>query len=214
MLYTLLGQKIGMTRIYEQDANLIPVTVIKAGPCPVIQVKTQETDGYNAIQIAYEEKKPSRTTKPIQGHFKKANTQPHRTLKEIRTQTTPKEKVGEKLTVTVFQEGQKVDIIGTTKGRGFQGVVKRHNFSGGPSSHGSMFHRRGGSYGQCQWPGEVHKGKRMPGRMGNDQRTVQNLKVVKILPEENIILVKGSIPGANGTNIIIRNAKKQNKSTE
>lgn len=209
MLYTLIGKKISMTQVYDEGNALIPVTIIEAGPCPVSQVKKKETDGYNSIQISYGKRKASRSRKPIEGHFKKAGVQPCQILKEVRCPDSPKHEVGEVLTVKGFQEGQFVDVIGNTRGKGFQGVVKRHGFSGGPASHGSMFHRRGGSYGQCQWPGEVDKGRAMPGRTGNERRTVQSLKVIKIFEDKNIILVKGSIPGSSGTSVIIRDAKKK-----
>jgi len=197
-----------MTQIYDEGNALIPVTVIQAGPCSVSQIKMEETDGYNAIQIGYGKRKASRTNRPMGGHFKKAKIQPCQTLKEVRCPKVPEQKIGNVLTVKGFQEGQFVDIIGTTRGKGFQGVVKRYGFAGGPSSHGSMFHRRGGSYGQCQWPGEVDKGRPMPGHAGNERRTVQSLKVMKIFEDKNIIMVKGSIPGSRGTSIIIRDAKK------
>jgi len=212
MLYTLIGKKISMTQVYDEGNALIPVTIIEAGPCPVSQVKKAETDGYNSIQIGYGKRKVSRSRKPIEGHFKKAGVQPCQILKEVRCPDSPKHEVGEVLTVKGFQEGQFVDVIGNTRGKGFQGVVKRHGFSGGPASHGSMFHRRGGSYGQCQWPGEVDKGRAMPGRTGNERRTVQSLKVIKIFEDKNIILVKGSIPGSRGTSVIIRDAKKKSPS--
>ena len=198
-----------MTQVYTETGELVPVTVIEAGPCPVVQVKRQATDGYNAIQIAYGSKKEKNTSNGALGHFKKAGAQPMRFLREIRLDNEPEEEAGAVLSVDLFEGEAKVDVIGTTKGRGFQGVVKRWNFAGGPASHGSMFHRRGGSYGMCQWPGKVIKGKKMPGHFGTDRRTVQNLKVVKILPEKNLILVKGSIPGATGSTILVREAIKK-----
>ena len=212
MLYSLLGKKVGMTQVYDGANNLVPVTVIEAGPCSVVQVKTTETDGYNAIQIGFQKRRKSRLIKSQEGHFSKAGVEPAHFLKEFRCGDTPKFSVGDVLNVSGFDLGQKVDVIGTTKGRGFQGVVRRYNFSGGPASHGSMTHRRGGSYGQCQWPGEVDKGRKMPGQMGSARRTVQNLTVVQVLKDKNIILVKGSIPGANGSQVIVRTAKKQKKS--
>jgi large subunit ribosomal protein L3 len=152
----LIGKKLGMTQIYLDDGRLEPVTVIEAGPCPVVQVKTEETDGYNALQIGYGEKKPKNTPKGSAGHFSKAGVTPKHHLKEIRLDEAPDQEVGAELTVELFKDDAKVDVIGTTKGRGFQGVVKRWNFAGGPASHGSMFHRRGGSYGMCQWPVKGH----------------------------------------------------------
>lgn len=198
-----------MTQVYNDQNELVPVTVIEAGPCPVVQVKTEETDGYNAIQIGFGKRKASRTTQAAAGHFKKGGVEPTQLLKEIRCNAAPEQKAGDVLTVEGIEEGSKVDIIGTSKGKGFQGVVRRYGFAGGPASHGSMFHRRGGSYGMCQWPGEVYKGRKMPGHMGSKQRTVQNLKVVKIIKDKNLILVKGSIPGANGEYVMVRDAKKK-----
>lgn len=208
MLTTLLGKKVGMTQVFDEGNTLVPVTVIQAGPCPVVQVKTVESDGYNAIQIGYGERKAKNVSKALQGHLKKHQAPLCRTLREVRCPEAPAQKVGDLLTVSEFQAGEKIDIIGITKGRGFQGVVKRFRFAGGPASHGSMFHRRGGSYGMCQWPGHTIKGKKMPGHMGQVTRTVQNLRVIRVDEERNLILVKGSIPGANGDEIMVRKAKK------
>jgi len=207
MNYTLLGKKLGMTQLYDGTVQ-VPVTVIQAGPCPVLQVKTVETDGYNAIQIGYETKKEKRASKAEQNHAKKNGAATPRAIREVRCDSAPEYNSGDVLDVTKFEEGQKIDIIGITKGRGFQGVMKRFNVKGGPASHGSMFHRRIGSIGLCQWPGHVFKNQKMPGRMGGRQRTVQNLKVVKIDAEKNLILVKGGIPGANGDTILVRSAIK------
>lgn len=207
MNYTLLGKKLGMTQIYDGTVQ-VSVTVIQAGPCSVLQVKTTESDGYNAIQIGYETKKEKRASKAERNHAKKNGVATPRTIREVRCDTTPEYAPGDVLDVTKFEEGQKVDIIGITKGRGFQGVMKRFNVKGGPASHGSMFHRRIGSIGLCQWPGHVFKNQRMPGRMGGKQRTVQNLKIMKIDAEKNLILVKGGIPGANGETILVRSAIK------
>jgi len=208
----LIGKKLGMTQVYLDDGQIAPVTVIEAGPCPVVQVKTVDTDGYNALQIGYGAKKEKNEANGAAGHFKKAGLPPMRYLREIRLPETPEEETGAELTVSLFEGDEKVDVIGTTKGRGFQGVVKRWGFSGGPASHGSMFHRRGGSYGMCQWPGEIQKGKKMPGQFGAERRTVQNLKVIRIIPEKNVILVKGSVPGATGSTVMVRKAVKKRKS--
>ncbi len=208
MIYTLIGKKVGMTQVYDGENRLLPVTVVEAGPCYVAQVKTSDTDGYNAIQIGYGSKRAKRITKSEAGHFIKAGVEAKATLREVRCQESTEYKVGDVLTVSGFEEGQKVDIVGVTKGKGFQGVMKRYNFGGGPDSHGSMTHRRGGSYGQCQWPGRVYKGRKMPGHMGHVRRTVQNLQVVRIIEDKNVILLKGSLPGANGSQILIRTAKK------
>ena len=198
-----------MTQVYMETGELVPVTVIEAGPCPVVQVKRQETDGYSAIQIGFGSKKEKNTSKGALGHFKKSGLAPSRRLREIRLSEDSELEAGSSLTVDIFQDDPKVDVIGVSKGRGFQCVIKRWHFKGGPASHGSMFHRRGGSYGMCQWPGKVQKGKKMPGRFGTDRKTVQNLRVVKILSEKNLILVKGSVPGANGSMVVVRKAIKQ-----
>lgn len=208
MNLALLGKKIGMTQVFDENNRLIPVTVIEAGPCPVTQVKSEATDGYNAVQIGFRPQKEHRLTKAALGHFKKAGVEPMSELQEFRTNGDADVKLGDVLTVERFEAGQKIDVIGTSKGRGFQGVVKRYGFKGGPASHGSMFHRRGGSYGMCQWPGHVIKGKKMPGHMGDVQRTVQNLEVVKVIADKNIILVKGSVPGSRGTFVTVRTAVK------
>ncbi|NDV62643.1 50S ribosomal protein L3 [Puniceicoccales bacterium CK1056] len=208
MSTALIGKKVGMTQVYIETGELVPVTVIEAGPCPVVQVKNQEKDGYSAIQIGFGSKKEKNTSNGAKGHFKKAGSDPQRFLREIRLTEDSTAEAGSSLTVEIFQDDAKVDVIGETKGRGFQGVVKRWNFAGGPASHGSMFHRRGGSYGMCQWPGKVIKGKKMPGQFGTHRRTVQNLKIVKILPEKNLILVKGSVPGATGSTVLVRKAIK------
>lgn len=212
MNIALLGKKIGMTQVFDDANRLIPVTVIEAGPCPVVQVKSTEKDGYDAIQIGFRQQKEHRLNKAALGHFTKAGVDPVAELSEIRTNGEAKVNVGDILTVEGFAAGQKIDVIGRSKGRGFQGVVKRYGFGGGPASHGSMFHRRGGSYGMCQWPGHVIKGKKMPGRMGNTQRTVQNLEVVKVIADKNLILIKGSIPGARGGLVTVRTAIKNKPS--
>lgn len=197
-----------MTQVFDDANRLIPVTVIEAGPCPVVQVKSTEKDGYDAIQIGFRQQKEHRLSKAALGRFKKAGVDPVAELSEIRTNGEANVNVGDVLTVEGFAAGEKIDVIGTSKGRGFQGVVKRYGFGGGPASHGSMFHRRGGSYGMCQWPGHVIKGKKMPGRMGNAQRTVQNLEVVKVIADKNLLLIKGSIPGARGGLVTVRTAIK------
>ncbi|NCG08781.1 MAG: 50S ribosomal protein L3 [Verrucomicrobia bacterium] len=208
MNVALLGKKIGMTQVFDDANRLVPVTVIEAGPCPVTQVKSDETDGYNAVQIGYRAQKAQRLSKAARGHFEKAGVEAQAELSEFRTNGDHELNIGDVLTVERFEAGQKIDVIGTSKGRGFQGVVKRYGFAGGPASHGSMFHRRGGSYGMCQWPGHVIKGKKMPGHMGDVQRTVQNLTIVKVVPEKNLILIKGSVPGARGSLLTVRSAVK------
>jgi large subunit ribosomal protein L3 len=209
MISSLLGKKLGMTQVYDAQNVLVPVTVVEAGPCAVVQVKTTETDGYNAVQIGFSKKKAKNASKAEQQHAAKAGlTDTPRVLSEVRLAATPTLKVGDVVTVTTFTEGQLVDVIGITKGKGFQGVVKRWRVGGGPAAHGSMFHRRIGSIGMRQTPGRVWKNQSMPGHMGTEARTVQNLRVVKILADKNLILVKGAIPGANGDDVIVRSAIK------
>ena len=211
MSLTLIGKKVGMTQVYDTDNRLVPVTVVEVGPCHVVQVKSEESDGYSAVQIGFGLQNERRVSKPLKGHFKKAGVAPLAELGEFRTDATDESfNVGDVLSVGSFAEGQKVDVIGVTKGKGFQGVMKRHGFKGGRASHGSMTHRRGGSYGQCQWPGEVYKGRKMPGHMGSKQRTTQNLKIIKIIEEKNILLIKGSLPGAKGQIVQVRRAIKNN----
>ncbi len=208
MITTLLGKKVGMTQIYDGDNSIVPVTVVEAGPCPVVQVKTKESDGYNAVQLGFGPQKEHRMANGELGHLKKAGVTAHRRLGEVRLVEASKLKAGDIVTVTSFKEGQFVDVIGVTKGKGFQGVVRKHGVAGGPASHGSMFHRRIGSIGTRQTPGRVWKNQAMPGHMGSVRRTVQNLKIVKIIEDKNLILVKGAVPGANGSDVVIRSAKK------
>jgi large subunit ribosomal protein L3 len=209
MITTLLGKKIGMTQVYDAQNVLVPVTVVEAGPCAIVQVKTTEIDGYNAVQLGFTTKKIKNTSKAELSHAKKAGLeQPPRVLGEVRLTEAPTAKLGDVLNVGIFQEGQLVDVIGITKGKGFQGVVKRFRVGGGPAAHGSMFHRRIGSIGMRQTPGRTWKNQRMPGHMGTLQRTMQNLRVVKIIADKNLILVKGAIPGANGDDVIVRSALK------
>lgn len=209
MSFILLGKKVGMTSIFDENNQLVPVTIVEAGPCPVTQIKTADKDGYTAVQVGYGVKKESRVKEPVRGHLKKAGVEPVRLLREFRVEDTDGYGAGDVLTVEKFTAGEKVDVISVTKGRGFQGVVKRFGFAGGPASHGSMFHRRGGSFGCRQDPGRVIKGKKMPGHMGNVRRTVQNLPIVQILPEKNVILIKGSLPGPNGGLVTVRPSKKR-----
>lgn len=212
MIATLLGKKIGMTQVYDAQNVLVPVTVVEAGPCPVVQVKTIESDGYNAVQLGFGAKKAVRASKAETNHAKKAGLDSTpRVLNEVRLTEAPAVKAGDIITVAAFTEGQIVDVLGVSKGKGFQGVVKRFRVGGGPASHGSMFHRRIGSIGMRQTPGRSWKNQRMPGHMGSLMRTVQNLRVVKIIAEKNLILVNGSIPGANGDDVIIRSGKKAKK---
>ena len=209
MSFLLIGKKIGMTQVFDENNRLLPVTVLEAGPCPVTQVKTVENDGYDAVQIGYGPQKESRLSKAQLGHLGKAGVDAVRVLQEFRLSDGESFDIGETLTVEKFQPGEKVDVIGVSKGQGFQGVMKRYGFGGGPASHGSMTHRRGGSFGFCQDPGHIIKGKKMPGHMGNRRRTVQNLRVVKVDAEKNLILVKGSLPGPNGSLVTVRPSKKR-----
>lgn len=212
MLNTLIGKKVGMTQVYHGDNVLVPVTVIQAGPCSVTQVKTTGTDGYNAIQIGFGERKASRLTDPLKGHFAKAGVTPPQTVREVRSETEPTQKVGDVLEVSLFAAGEKVDVVATSKGRGFQGVMKRHGMAGQPATHGHMMHRRPGSIGMRQTPGRVFKNKPMPGHMGDVRRTVQNLEVVRVIADRHLILVRGSVPGSNGSVVLVRAAKKTRKS--
>ena len=204
----IIGKKIGMTQLFDDDGNVVAVTVVQAGPCPVTQVRTLDTDGYEAVQLAFEDCKDKHISRPELGHLKKAGVSPVSRLSEVRLTATPTAKAGDVVTVEIFKEGQLVDVIGVTKGKGFQGVVRRFRVAGGPASHGSMFHRRIGAIGMRQTPGRVFKNQKMPGHMGSVSRTVQNLKVVKILADKNLLLIRGAIPGANGSDVIVRSAIK------
>ena len=193
----ILGKKIGMTRVYSELGEAIPVTVIEAGPCKVLQIKTEASDGYSAIQIGFSEKKESRINKPLAGHFKKSDSPGFYFVREFRVADATLYQVGQEISLdTVVKVGDKVDVQGTSKGRGFQGVIKRHGFSGGGSGHGSMFHRAPGSIGCSAYPSRVIKGKKLPGRMGNDSVLRKNVVVVDIRTEENVVLLKGPLPGA------------------
>ncbi len=201
MVEGLIGKKLGMTQVFDQDGNAIPVTVIQAGPCIVVQKKTLEKEGYNAVQLGLVEQKKRRVKKPMEGHFKKAGVPPTHLLREF-SFTESKEdlvNVGDQVLVqSLFQPDDVVDVMGYSKGRGFQGVMKRHGHHGGKATHGSMFHRAPGSIGASAYPSRVMPGMKMPGRMGNKRRTVRNLKVVEIFEEDHLLLVKGAIPGSSG----------------
>lgn len=200
----LIGKKLGMTQVIEESGLRIPVTVIEAGPCTVVQVKTEEVDGYNSIQLGFENLKPQHVRKPIEGHFKKANLKPMKYLKEFRLKNTEEYKVGDVLKVDIFEEGEKVNVQGKTKGKGFAGVIKRHGYGRGPESHGSRFHRRPGSLGASATPSRVFKGTKLPGQMGGNIVTIKNLEIVKVDVDKNVLLVKGSIPGPKGTIVNIK----------
>ncbi|MCX4304042.1 MAG: 50S ribosomal protein L3 [Clostridia bacterium] len=209
----IIGKKVGMTQIFDENGIVIPVTVIEAGPCTVVQVKTVETDGYNAVQLGYGEVKEHKVNKPIKGHYAKANVKPAKHLREFRAceDCIGDQKVGTVVKADVFETGDAVDIQGITKGKGFQGVIKRHGQSRGPMGHGSMYHRRPGSMGPTSTPGRVFKGKKLPGHMGVDKVTIQNLEIVKVDLDKNAILVKGSVPGNKGSILKIRQSVKASK---
>ena len=205
---TIIGRKIGMTQIFDEAGKVIPVTVIEAGPCVVAQVKSVETDGYNAIQLGFGDVKESKLNKPEKGHFKKANLSLKKHLREFRMDSLEGINVGDEIKVDTFAAGDRVDVQGTSKGKGFQGVIKRHGQSRGPMGHGSMYHRRPGSMGPTSTPGRVFKGKKLPGHMGRVTVTIQNLDVVKVDLDKNAILVKGSVPGAKGAILKLKTSVK------
>lgn len=206
----ILGKKIGMTQVFNAEGQVVPVTVLKAGPCVVVQRKTPATDGYNAVQLGLMEYvKPSRINKPETGHLKKANGEGIRFLKELKLHSGHDDlKTGDRVLAEQFEAKQKVDVIGTSKGRGFASLIKRHNFRGGPGSHGSMFGRAPGSIGASSFPSRVFPGMRMAGHMGDAQVTVRNLEIVSVDTDENLILVKGAVPGPNGSYVVLRRSKR------
>jgi len=204
----ILGRKVGMTQIYVEDGTVIPVTVIKAGPCLVVQRKTADTDGYEAVQIGLVEEKPAKPNQPQAGHFKKAGVAPVRKLEEFRLDSGEELKAGDEVKASMFNEKDYVDVVGTSKGKGFQGAMKRHNFAGGRGSHGSMFHRAPGSIGSSAYPSRVFKGMRMAGRMGGERVTTKNLQIVKVDAEQNLIYVRGAVPGPRSGYVAIRRAKR------
>ena len=206
----LIGRKVGMTQIFDEKGNVIPVTVIEAGPCVVAQVKTTETDGYNAVQLGFGDIKDKHINKPEAGHFAKSKIANKKYLREFRLDTVEGIKVGDELNADIFQAGEKIDVQGTSKGKGFQGVIKRHGQHRGPMGHGSMYHRRPGSMGATSTPGRVFKGKKLPGHMGRTTVTIQNLDVVRVDMDKNVILVKGSVPGCKGAILKIKSAVKAN----
>jgi len=206
----IVGQKVGMTQVWNEDNQIVPVTVVKIDTCHVVQVKTAETHGYNAIQVTVGTKDPKKLNKPEAGHFAAAGVQAGRQLLELRIDDVSTYEVGQELNADVFEAGDVVDATGTSKGQGFTGVMKRHNFKGGRASHGAhLVHRMPGSIGQCATPGRVFKGKKMAGHSGNQRTTTQNLKIVKSDSEQGLVLVKGAVPGPKGGTVIIRNAVKR-----
>lgn len=211
----LFGKKLGMTQVFDNDGMQVPVTVVQAGPCRVVQKKTKETDGYNALQLGFGKAKPARLTKAVRVHQEKKGVEPFSHLREFRTEHASEFEVGQTLTVETFKAGDLVDVIGVTKGHGFQGVIKRHGKHGGPASHGSDFHRRTGSIGMRTWPARVFKNTRLPGHMGVERVTIQNIEVVAVRPEDNVLLLKGGLPGAkNGLLIVVNKAADFEKRPE
>ena len=204
----LIGKKIGMTQIFDEHGRVIPVTVIEAGPCVIAQVKTVDTDGYQAVQLGFGDVKEKKLNKPTKGHFTKVNVTPKKHLREFRLDSVEGLTVGQELKADVFATGDKLDIQGTSKGKGFQGVIKRHGQSRGPMGHGSMYHRRPGSMGPTSTPGRVFKGKKLPGHMGAQTISIQNLEVVRVDLDKNVILVKGSVPGAKGAILKLKSSVK------
>jgi large subunit ribosomal protein L3 len=205
----ILGTKLGMTQIFADDGSVAPVTVVQAGPCTVTQVKTTDTDGYDALQLAYGTRKPKRITKPLRGHLSKAGVDTARVLAEVRTADAGEHSLGDTITVDVFSAGDRVDVTGRTKGKGFAGVMKRHGFSGMGDGHGvKKKNRHPGAIGACATPSRVFPGMRMAGRMGNQRVTIQNLEVVGVDADRDLILIKGAVPGANGSIVVVRSAVK------
>ncbi|MEC9491847.1 50S ribosomal protein L3 [Flexistipes sp.] len=213
MFKAILGKKIGMSQIFTPEGKVIPVTVIEAGPCTVVQKKNVASDGYNALQMGYQKiKKVKNVTKPMLGHFKKNNLEPFKVLKEVKVENPDEFEIGQEVTVEAFVEGDVVDVQGKSIGKGFQGVMKRYNFGGGPASHGSNFHREPGSIGMCEMPAETPKGRKMPGRMGGKKVSVQGIKVVRVMPEKNLLLVAGAVPGHKNSTVFLRESTKKQKS--
>jgi large subunit ribosomal protein L3 len=208
MLTGIIGKKVGMTQLFQQDGTVTPGTVIKAGPCVVVQTKTAQTDGYEAVQLGLVEERPARVRKPLAGHYKKAGVPPTRVRREVKVaKGAESPKAGDQVLVnTVFTNGDRVDVIGVSRGKGFPGVVRRHNFRGGAATHGSMFHRAPGSIGASSFPSRVVKGMRAGGRMGGDQVTTRNLRVVAVDAENNLLIVHGAVPGAPGNYVVVRKA--------
>lgn len=211
MMKNLIGRKMGMGQIFSEEGKAVPVTIIEAGPCLVTQIKTRDKEGYNAVQLGFEEVKEDRLNKPRTGHLKSNGLKPLRHLSEVRVDDPSRYELGQEIKVDVFSKGDRADVSGISKGKGFAGVIKRHGFSGGPASHGSHFHRAPGSVGACATPAKVFKGKKLPGRMGHEAVTVLSLEIVDIKPDLNLLLVKGAVPGPRGGLVHIREAVKGNK---
>ncbi|MGE3176141.1 MAG: 50S ribosomal protein L3 [Vicinamibacterales bacterium] len=209
MVTGIIGRKVGMTQVFDPDGTVHPATVIKAGPCVVVQAKTTQADGYEALQLGLVEERPAKTGKPLAGHYKKAGVPPTRVRREVQVAAGGEApKAGDQVLVNIFANGERVDVIGTGRGKGFQGVVRRHHFGGGAATHGSMFHRAPGSIGASSFPSRVVKGMRAAGRMGGSRTTVHNLKVLSVDPENHLLIVEGGIPGAPSGYVVIRKAVK------
>jgi large subunit ribosomal protein L3 len=207
MVTGIIGRKVGMTQVFDPDGTVHPATVIKAGPCVVVQAKTAQTDGYEAVQLGFVEETPAKTNKPTKGHFKKANVPPTRVRREVKLAPGGDAlNTGDQVLVNIFANGERVDIIGTGKGKGFQGVVRRHHFAGGAATHGSMFHRAPGSIGASSFPSRVVKGMRAAGRMGGGRVTTRNLKVLRVDADNHLLIVEGSVPGAPTAYVVVRKA--------
>jgi large subunit ribosomal protein L3 len=203
----ILGKKLGMTGVFTPEGRFVPVTVIEAGPCVVTQVKTKDTDGYDALQLGFGDKRNDRVNKPLQGHFRKSGDQCFRYLKEFSVENPAGYSLGQVLTVEMFKPGDRVDVVGTSKGRGFSGTIKRHGFHRGPMTHGCKNIRQPGSIGSSAWPSKVTKGKKMPGQFGNDHKTIRNLEIVDVRADENVLMVKGAVPGAESGLVVINKPK-------
>ncbi len=203
----ILGKKLGMTGVFTPEGRFVPVTVIEGGPCVVTQVKTKDTDGYDALQLGFGDKRKDRVNKPLQGHFRKSGDHCFRYLKEFSVENPADYSLGQELTVEMFKTGDRVDVVGTSKGRGFSGTIKRHGFHRGPMTHGSRNIRQPGSIGCSAWPSKVTKGKKMPGQYGNDRKTIRNLEIVDVRADENLIMVKGAVPGAESGLVVINKPK-------
>jgi large subunit ribosomal protein L3 len=209
MVREIIGKKLGMTRVFSQEGNIVAVTVVEAGPCPIVQKKTKENDGYTALQVGFLKKKPTRVNRPLMGHFKKCGVGAFYVLKELRVEEVDSFELGQEIAVDMFQPGDLVDVTGTSKGKGFSGVMKRHGFRGAPGSHGTHeYFRHGGSIGSAADPSRTFKGKKMPGHFGNRKVTVQNIEVVEVRPEQNLIFLKGAIPGWRNGIVVIKQATK------
>lgn len=208
MKKAIIGKKVGMTQVFDEDGNVIPVTVIQAGPCNVVQKKTVENDGYSALQVGFMDIKDKKVNNPMKGHFDKANVPYKRYLREFRLEDSENYNVGDEIKVNIFEKDENVDVTGISKGKGFQGVIKRHGSHRGPTTHGSHYHRRVGSMGGSASPSKVFKGKKLPGHMGVNKVTVQNLRIVNIDEENNLLLIKGAVPGPKGGVLMIRNSVK------